>query len=805
MRILVTEVTGALGRALARSLLASGHDVSGIAEGGHRDLDSEVSFTCAGLDHPVVRALAADADVVVQLPSSGPPRQADVVRVGDAAARGGSRLVFPSLSLLAPSPWRQAEELVTSGWAPSLVVRIAAPVGRRVDALVARTVAGLLDAPVSGPQHVLHVDDLVRFLVTAVEVEHTGAVDLGTADVIDAAAARHVLLGAEPRRGTRGIRPWPRPVSTPDLVPLQRDWGFECGWSALDAVADTARGLAGRKLEAGGAVAVPNRFPMPVEDPGSRAADPARAPLAGAAPEGAEGEFDSRIDPRFPVFVAAGFGDTGPLTPMSMEVHLTGLRMAARAGSRLLNLPPAVGTEWDTRLVASFGHRIYLGASVLAAAQPRLPARAGALAASLRAAAGDTDPLPAGRPKAGPANPVTVALTSARIAAATRMFRRHLAAYGAAAEAEHLDSHSLSGLTDAALGARIRLVRNRIQQGWMLSGLAVLFAEVAPTQVEAGTADASDAGGTVGRMHAELASLANVITAHPYARISIDGGDLDAARAAAPMFATAFDAAVTRIGHRGPGDIDLAAPVFADRPEAVLAAAGRVTRAPQADDTVTGAAAARELAYDATLRFTHELRSAVRELGTRLAGQEKLAAAEDIFYLTTEEALVMPVDARLRIKRRAAERERLQALVLPPVINGRWEPMPGHRPADNGELRGRVVSRGVAEGTVRVLGSVDDADLTSGEIAVLAAADLDCAILAGTPAAVVADSGRGAADPVVVARHLGVPFVVDVPGATARLVTGMRVRVDGTSGTVTVLADATEEEVAAVPGATLAQ
>nr|HRD15029.1 PEP-utilizing enzyme [Mycobacterium sp.] len=234
-------------------------------------------------------------------------------------------------------------------------------------------------------------------------------------------------------------------------------------------------------------------------------------------------------------------------------------------------------------------------------------------------------------------------------------------------------------------------------------------------------------------------------------------------------------------------------------------AAGRVTRAPQADDTVTGAAAARELAYDATLRFTHELRSAVRELGTRLAGQEKLAAAEDIFYLTTEEALVMPVDARLRIKRRAAERERLQALVLPPVINGRWEPLTAHRPADNGELRGRTVSRGVAEGTVRVLGSVDDADLTSGEIAVLAAADLDCAILAGTPAAVVADSGRGAADPAVVARHLGVPFVVDVPGATARLVTGMRVRVDGTSGTVTVLADATEEGVAVVPGATLAQ
>ena len=183
--------------------------------------------------------------------------------------------------------------------------------------------------------------------------------------------------------------------------------------------------------------------------------------------------------------------------------------------------------------MASFGHRIYLGASVLAAAQPRLPARAGALAASLSARRRGHRPV-TGRPAEGrPANPVTVALTSARIAAATRMFRRHLAAYGAAAEAEHLDSHSL-GPDRCGAGARIRLVRNRIQQGWMLSGLAVLFAEVAPTQVEAGTADASDVGGTVGRMHAELASLANVITAHPYARISIDGGDLDAARAAAP-------------------------------------------------------------------------------------------------------------------------------------------------------------------------------------------------------------------------------------------------------------------------------
>ena len=97
MQILLTEVTGAIGRAVARSLLASGHDVVGIAEQPHRDLDSEVRFARAALDHPILRTLAADADVVVQLPPQGSMRPADVVRVSDVAARGGARLIFPSL------------------------------------------------------------------------------------------------------------------------------------------------------------------------------------------------------------------------------------------------------------------------------------------------------------------------------------------------------------------------------------------------------------------------------------------------------------------------------------------------------------------------------------------------------------------------------------------------------------------------------------------------------------------------------------------------------------------------------------
>jgi pyruvate,water dikinase len=44
----------------------------------------------------------------------------------------------------------------------------------------------------------------------------------------------------------------------------------------------------------------------------------------------------------------------------------------------------------------------------------------------------------------------------------------------------------------------------------------------------------------------------------------------------------------------------------------------------------------------------------------------------------------------------------------------------------------------------------------------------------------------------VVARELGIPTVVQVKGATREIRTGMRVRVDGGAGLVTILEDAPE-------------
>jgi phosphohistidine swiveling domain-containing protein len=199
----------------------------------------------------------------------------------------------------------------------------------------------------------------------------------------------------------------------------------------------------------------------------------------------------------------------------------------------------------------------------------------------------------------------------------------------------------------------------------------------------------------------------------------------------------------------------------------------------------------RELARDVTLRFTHELRMALREMGTRRVSEELIDNADDVFYLTCDELLAMPVDARLRIKRRRAERERLQAVRVPAFIDRTWVPLGGSELAGVGDQLGGIgASHGVAEGRVRVVYSPECAGLQPDEVLVAPVADAGFTALFGVASAVVTDIGSGSSDAAVVARQLDLPCVVNTADASTRLTDGMLVRVDGTAGTVTVLAAA---------------
>ncbi len=149
MRILLTGVTGVVGRAVARQLLAAGYAVSGIADRPHENLDPDVDLVCGPLGGPILQELADDSDVVLHLApiEAAAPGSAGInglVKVAHAAARAGARLIYVSQSAGQPKLYRQAEALVSTGWAPSLIVRAAPPVGRQLDWMICRTVGSLL-------------------------------------------------------------------------------------------------------------------------------------------------------------------------------------------------------------------------------------------------------------------------------------------------------------------------------------------------------------------------------------------------------------------------------------------------------------------------------------------------------------------------------------------------------------------------------------------------------------------------------------------------------------------------------------
>ncbi|HET6869938.1 MAG TPA: PEP-utilizing enzyme, partial [Solirubrobacteraceae bacterium] len=104
-------------------------------------------------------------------------------------------------------------------------------------------------------------------------------------------------------------------------------------------------------------------------------------------------------------------------------------------------------------------------------------------------------------------------------------------------------------------------------------------------------------------------------------------------------------------------------------------------------------------------------------------------------------------------------------------------------------LNGAAASPGVVEGAARVVKSVDQiGDVRDGEILVCGSTSPAWAPIFSKIRATVTDVGGVMSHAAIVAREYGLPAVVGTGRATAAIRTGQTIRVDGTEGTVTVLA-----------------
>ena len=221
--------------------------------------------------------------------------------------------------------------------------------------------------------------------------------------------------------------------------------------------------------------------------------------------------------------------------------------------------------------------------------------------------------------------------------------------------------------------------------------------------------------------------------------------------------------------------------------------------------------------------FTTRFFGKIREFGGLLARQGVLAEAEDVFQLHHTEVDQALADVSLAW---AAGGTPLGAAHFGPIIAERkqmleamraWSPPPAIGPvpealndpavrmlwgitaqtlatwaataaSDGTEIHGYAASRGVVEGTARVLRSVNDiGQIRDGEILVCPVTAPSWAPVFGKIKAAVSDIGGTMSHAAIVAREYGMPAVVGTGHATERIKTGQRLRVDGDRGTVTIL------------------
>ncbi|MEU2033687.1 PEP-utilizing enzyme [Nocardia amamiensis] len=800
MRVLVTGVSDPTGRAVARMLLAAGYDVVGLDRERHRYVDPRVQvITRDPADPPICAQAVAGCATVVHLGGS-------LAAIAVAARDAGARLVVPVVA----GRDSAAADVVRSSGANVLIVRTAPVAGRRVERDSWRILAPLLGSRRAGGFQVLHTDDFERFLVVAAVSPRTGVVDLAAPGTVSGEDARRIAEAAG--RRTAGWVSRVRPVPLVDATAARDEWGFRCGWTASEVAADIVRGLAGRRFDGDDFAAQPGAIPLPGYVIPARASTSDGHSLVSVAPEGLEGEFDDRVDPAYPVHTATNTSEAlpGPLTPLTVDLQAGAIRLANAAMGRMIALDGIALEHWTSRVTTVLAHHIYINASIGVLAAENMP---GWDEQSIRRDVYGNIPAEISlTPHGKPPTPTGFASTRATWRAAGRVLRTALRyretteGINAAAHQESLGAAAIRELTDEQLHVRALLWRDRLNQSWAAASIGVMMTGAATAIHSRGKESAAvpidlerlESARTVLAVE-RLAELCRGDTAlHGAAH----AGEVAAARAISPAFAAALDEELRKIGHRGPGECELINPTFGDRPELLVIAAARAAELPapkrepvdpapsRTARMAAGATMARERVRDAVVRYTHCLRLAVRERAERLIRAGWLQEPEDACFLTLDEILWAPADMAERVARRRAELARLRDVRMPDVIAGEWQPLPDAGALAPGDsLTGIGVCPGVVEGTVKRVLCLDD-DIEPGDILVASVTDTGHTAMFAYAAAVVTDIGGSASHAAIVAREFGIPCVVDTKTASTSLADGQRVRVDGSAGTVTLLADA---------------
>jgi phosphohistidine swiveling domain-containing protein len=185
-------------------------------------------------------------------------------------------------------------------------------------------------------------------------------------------------------------------------------------------------------------------------------------------------------------------------------------------------------------------------------------------------------------------------------------------------------------------------------------------------------------------------------------------------------------------------------------------------------------------------------------IGKALAQAGQLETAEDIFFITLQEAhtALAGEDMRQVVRERRAgyDFEMRRRHVPRVLLSDGTEPTPvssddASAAESQNMLRGAPASPGRITSQARVILDPTGARLEPGEILVAPSTDPGWTPLFLTAGGLVMEMGGMMSHGAVVAREYGIPAVVGVAGATAHIITGQRITVDGSAGTITLEED----------------
>jgi nucleoside-diphosphate-sugar epimerase/phosphohistidine swiveling domain-containing protein len=885
VRIAVTGASGGVGRGIVARLLSQGHDVVGLARHRPESWPSAAEFVQSDIrDAARVRRAIVGADVVAHCAWAVNPgadhRINREINVGgtsnviDAVVQNGiRRIVFASsahvygahrdempplveadrLNPVSAEGLDKArvEEMVAASGAEWVAIRCAVILGRDVDNWVRRVLAAPFFPDVDGSadrkMQVVHADDAHRIFVRAIldTGVDSGPVNLAasgapTFGAIAGTLGRPILPLRNKRLLGHGLgallRTLPQKVSSPvdlnhllraplmDTARLCDNWNFTPAWSADECVDDFALAIRGRVSVGKRLISLPWRLThvhdIPAVD--APAADGMVPVLAG--PPGANGEFDTPIDPRFPTFLATNLSEAlpGPFSPSSASVTVRGLRAGGAIIAERLRPGGLIQREMATRTIGVFGHRLYgaiTSAHFMAETVPFVkPATVirqsqffGHSVAALPILGEQCLPRESSRAARQLRTIRNIGVFAVNLiglsAGSSRDTRDFIADID---RLEHLAGGDLSQLADRRLLSLILLARDHVIHGWVLAMGS--FMTFAACNVILRGLSGRDTAPTVGP---ELVSAQPLNAVHrlvdaaqrdpKVTRLLAEPGDrLDALSTRAPEFYAAIRAELALIGHRGPAEVEMQSSSYADDPELLVRMVAKSLSAPTRAEPhhpripvparpVAAVAAYqlrdREVRRDKMVRAIWVLRNLLREQGRRLVESGVLEAIDDVFYLLVDELDPLPADVSGLVAGRRAEQRRLAGLVPPAAFSGTWQVATALATvlAAGETLEGLGVCGGRVRGRVRIVRPETIDDLEPGEILVAEVTDVGYTVAFSYAAAVVTELGGPMSHAAVVAREFGIPCVVDAQGATRRLPPGALVEIDGSSGEIRVL------------------